>query len=140
MTDILLITDAPEGAAERLRVLAAQAGAPCEGCASLTAHGWESVPSGFDRARLQNLGHLPAPDSIDGTGQDATLEEFHPDGTTYWSPLAPIALGWFPANRSSAWRCTHCAGVYLRYTEYGGYYEEERIRRVTPVLVVAPPR
>ncbi len=137
---LLHITDHPEAAAERLRTLAAQAQAPCANCASLAGDGWQSVPSSFVRDALEPLGRLPAPDSADGTGYDATLHEHHPHGSDYWSPQAPIALGWFPYNRSSAWRCTHCAGVLLRTTEYGGYYEEERIRRAPCALIVAPPR
>lgn len=136
----LQTTDSPATAADTLRALASHADAACDACASLAGAGWESVPSSFERDRLQPLGRLPAPDSADGTGYDATLDEYHPAGTGYWSPDAPIALGWYPYNRSSAWRCVHCAGVFLRTTEYGGYYEEERVRRVTPALVVAPPR
>lgn len=140
MTELLQITDTPTSAADTLRALASQAGASCESCASVAGDGWQPVPSSFERDRLQPLGRLPAPDSADGTGYDATLEEYHPEGSDYWSSRAPIALGWFPYNRSTAWRCTRCAGLFLRTTEYGGYYEEERIRRVAGAPVVAPPR
>ncbi len=140
MTEPLHTTDTPGAAADTLRLLAAQAGTPCDSCASVAGDGWQPVPSSVERDRLQLLGRLPAPDSADGTGYDATLEEYHPDGSDYWSPAAPIALGWFPYNRSTAWRCARCAGVFLRTTEYGGYYEEERIRRVSPALVRAPAR
>lgn len=135
MPDLFHITDTPVAAADRLRSLAAEAGAPCDSCAAVVSTGWESLPSSLDRRRLQPLGRLPAPDSADGTGYDATLEELHPDGTSYWSPQAPMALGWYPYNRSTAWRCAQCASLFLRTTEYGGYYEEERIRRVTPALL-----
>ena len=30
--------------------------------------------------------------------------------------------------RCDAWRCKPCSRAFLRYTEYGGYYTEERIR------------
>ena len=43
-----------------------------------------------------------------GEEDEPTLEEFHPAGTTYWSAEAPIALAYFPANRSQVWRCRHC--------------------------------
>ena len=140
MTELLHITDTPASAADTLRTLATQAGAPCENCVSVAGHGWQPVPSSVERERLESLGRLPAPDSADGTGYDATLEEYHPDGSDYWSSDAPIALGWFPYNRSGAWRCKRCAGLFLRTTEYGGYYEEERIRRVTAERVTAPAR
>ena len=130
----------PDAAADALRTLAAQSGAPCDSCSTLPRSGWEALPGGLDRTRLQPLGLLPAPDSIDDQRADATLDEYHAAGTRYWSPDAPIALGWFPYNRCTAWRCSQCGTVFLRYTEYGGYYEEERIRRVTPELVVAPAR
>ena len=36
--------------------------------------------------------------------------------------------------------CGACARPFLRYTEYGGYYTEERIRELDARLVVdAPP-
>jgi hypothetical protein len=28
------------------------------------------------------------------------------------------------------WQCAQCGRPFLRYTEYGGYYEEERIREL----------
>jgi hypothetical protein len=33
------------------------------------------------------------------------------------------------------WQCKACARAYLRYTEYGGYYEDERVRALDPALV-----
>jgi hypothetical protein len=131
-------TTSPAAAAAALQALASEAGPPCDSCASLRTTGWEAMPGSLDRTRLAPLGPLPA-GSTDIHG-DATLDEYHPQATRYWSADAPVALGWFPYNRCTAWRCGHCATVLLRYTEYGGYYEEERIRRVDPVLVMAPAR
>jgi hypothetical protein len=37
------------------------------------------------------------------------------------------------------WQCGACQRTYLRYTEYGGYYEDERVRLVDPALVVGSP-
>ena len=48
---------------------------------------------------------------------------------------APIAPAYFPYNRCDVWQCRACARVYLRYTEYGGYYEDERVRALDPALV-----
>lgn len=110
---------------------AAAAAGPCTACAAVAHAGWESLPGGFDASVLERVGTLRAPGD-----EEPTVEEFHPDGTNAWSPDAPIALAWFPCNRSEVWRCRRCARVYLRYTEYGGYYEEERIRRLDPALVV----
>lgn len=117
-----------------LRDLAAQAQAtPCASCATLSATGWESVPVSLDRASLAPLGNFF--DAAAGNPLDATVEEYHPQRTRYWSVDAPIAAGWFPYNRCGVWRCRACAAVFLRYVEHGGYFEEERIRRVVPALV-----
>ncbi len=126
--------------AAALRELAAQAdAAACDSCATLRSTGWESVPVSLDRARLQAVGTLYDPAA--GSPLESTLEEYHPQRTRYWSADAPIATGWFPYNRCGVWRCRACATVVLRYAEHGGYFEEERIRRVVPALVdsAAPP-
>ena len=41
-----------------------------------------------------------------------------------------------PYNSSDVYQCQACQTVYLRYTEYGGYYVDERIRVVKPELIV----
>lgn len=130
------MTSSTEWNAADLRALALQAQTPaCDSCKTLPSAGWEAIPSSLDRARLEQVGRLyPATDTDPSL---ATLDEYHPNGTRYWSPDAPIAPGWFPYNRCSIWRCRRCATVFLRYAETGGYFEEERIRRVTPALVVA---
>lgn len=120
--------------AETLSALAAQAHAtPCPSCTTLPTTGWESVPVSLDRAQLDPVGTLYDPAA--GNPLDSTLEEYHPQHTRYWSADAPIAIGWFPYNRCGVWRCRTCATVFLRYAEHGGYFEEERIRRVLPALV-----
>ncbi len=120
--------------AAALQTLAGQAQAPfCESCSTVPASGWESVPVSLDRARLQAVGTLYDPEA--GNPLESTLDEYHPQGTHYWSADAPIALGWFPFNRCGVWRCGQCATVFLRYAETGGYFEEERIRRVDPALI-----
>ena len=68
--------------------------------------------------------------------EEPTLEEYHPQGTRGWSPDAPIAPAFFPYNRCDAWQCVQCGRPFLRYTEYGGYYVEERIRELRAALVV----
>lgn len=83
-------------------------------------------------SHLERVGALGSPDAWD------RLDEFHPKGTHLWSPDAPIALGWHPYNRCTLWRCARCAGAFLRYTEYGGYYEEGRIRPLQAHLMEAP--
>ena len=106
---------------------------PCPRCAAIAARGWESVPGGFDRNGLRQVGTLRLP------GYDEpTLQEHHPTGTNAWSPDAPIAPAFFPYNRCDVWQCSGCKRPFLRYTEYGGYYVEERIRPVEAALVTDP--
>lgn len=118
--------------AEALAELGAATGrAPCARCAPLVCAGWESLPGGFDTGVLACVGTLRDP-----ADEDPTLEEYHPRGTHGWSADAPIALGYFPYNRCDAWVCGTCRRPFLRYTEYGGYYTDERIRELDGRLVV----
>jgi hypothetical protein len=89
------------------------------------------MPGDFDRRAFVQVGTLR-----DENADEATLDEYHPDGTHGWSPDAPIALGYFPYNRCDVWQCVDCGRAYLRYTEYGGYYHDERIRLVDAALVI----
>ncbi|MFT3811963.1 MAG: hypothetical protein QM740_01165 [Acidovorax sp.] len=118
--------------ASELHSLADEPQPRCADCAKLWRHpGWESISGAMQVGQLQRVGTLVQ------EGNDR-LDEFHPQGTQLWSPDAPIALGWHPYNRCTVWRCRQCAAAFLRYTEYGGYYEEERIRPLLPDLIVAP--
>jgi hypothetical protein len=107
------------------------AGRPCASCAALVCPGWESLAGGFDRNCLRRVGTLRAPGD-----DEPTLQEHHPAGTHAWSADAPIAQAFFPYNRCEVWQCVACARAFLRYTEYGGYYVDERIRALDPTLVV----
>ena len=50
-----------------------------------------------------------------------------------------IAPAYFPYNRCDVWTCVQCARPFLRYTEYGGYYVEQRIRELDPGLLPQTP-
>lgn len=104
--------------------------AVCPRCQALACKGWESLPGGFDTSSLARVGSLR-----DAADEDPTLEEYHPAGTSAWSVDAPIALGWFPYNRCDVWQCIGCARPFLRYTEHGGYYTDERIRELQAHLI-----
>ena len=119
------------GAADLKQLAGAHPGTACAQCAALKAPGWEALPGGFDRDRLRKVGTLRRPEV-----EDPTLQEYHPQGTNAWSPDAPIAPAFFPYNRCDAWQCVQCGRPFLRYTEYGGYYVEERIRELRASLVV----
>jgi hypothetical protein len=107
---------------------------PCAQCATLACPGWESLAAEFDRARLRQLGTLRDP-----ANEDPTVREHHPGGTHAWSADAPIAPAYFPYNRCDVWACITCARPFLRYTEYGGYYVDERIRELAAALVTDAP-
>ncbi|MBS0341048.1 MAG: hypothetical protein JSS56_11005 [Proteobacteria bacterium] len=120
--------------ADQLRELCAkQSPALAAGCtcSPLQLAAWDSITLERWPADVQQAGSLRAPGD-----EEPTFEEFHPQGTRYSSPDAPIALGWFPYNRCDAYVCGRCRSVFLRYTEYGGYYVDHRVRMVDPALIV----
>lgn len=103
---------------------------PCD-CAKREFAAWDSMPATFPEELLACVGRV-----LPHSDEELTVKEFHPHGTNYWSPDAPIALHYFPANRSEVWQCKACARCYLRYTEYGGYYIDKRIRALQADLLV----
>lgn len=120
------------GSAE-LRALAQACGAvtlPCNCC--IDAAGWISLPLALPEQQLADIGTLVA-DPYD----EPTFAEYHPDGTRYDAPRAPVAPLYYPYNRCNVARCTLCGRHYLRYTEAGGYFVDRRIRSLQdPALVV----
>jgi hypothetical protein len=102
----------------------------CDTCAPLSCKGWESIPSGFNSESLIPIGTL----RIEGTQE--CWDEHHPNGTNQWSSDAPISPKHYPYNRSDVCECKSCKKRFLRYTEYGGYYFDERIRELNPKLIV----
>ena len=117
-----------------LKALSQQAITPCQ-CALKICKGWESV--GDDRwpaAQMVKAGML-RPELPEGQFE-LSFEEFHPEGTRYDSPDAPIAVEYFPYNRCDVFKCTTCQCAVLKYTEYGGYYVDHRVRLVDAAKVV----
>lgn len=92
-------------------------------CCSTSLIEWTSLPVSFPEAQLHRIGTL-----IQGDFDEATFTEFHPGGTGFWSSDAPIAPLYYPYNRCDIWECTACGRIYLRYTEGGGYFVDQRIR------------
>ena len=108
--------------------------AHCATCASVLAPGWTSWPSGVPESTVEPLGALWL------AGDDEpTLEELRPVGMDSWSPDMPISLKHYPANRCEIWACVHCHKPFLRYTEYGGYYVDKRVRELDPRRLVTEP-
>ncbi len=100
-------------------------------CMSKSLVGWESMPVWLKETQLHEIGSL-----IGAEEEDLTLDEYHPAGTSYWSNDAPIAPQFFPYNRCTVWECTVCNRCFLRYAEAGAYHIEQRIRSLSPALIV----
>lgn len=88
------------------------------------------MPGYFDLGKLRVLGTLKLESAAE------CWDEYHPDGTNLWSENAPISLQHHPYNRSDVRECMSCKRKFLHYTEYGGYYLDERIRELNPELIV----
>ncbi|MBP1314898.1 hypothetical protein RJO15_18580 [Herbaspirillum huttiense F1] len=118
----------------QLRALAADSAAitiDCN-CRAADSSGWISLPLSLPETQLVDVATLIA-DPYD----EPTFTEYHPQGTRYASPEAPIAPAWYPYNRCNIARCTQCARHYLRYMEAGGYFVDRRIRSLNaPALIV----
>jgi hypothetical protein len=95
---------------------------PCS-CAASDSSGWISSPASLSDSDFQEVGTL-----LEDPFVEPTFAEFHPDGTRYDSPVAPIAPRYFPYNRCTVSTCKKCGRAYLRYTEAGGYFVDRRIR------------
>lgn len=102
----------------------------CSECSSLSCPGWISVPGYFDLSKLKILGTLKTEHA------DECWDEFHPEGTNLWSERAPISIVHYPYSRSDVRECVHCKKKFLHYTEYGGYYLDERIRELDSTMIV----
>lgn len=117
-----------------LKRLAASNPTQCT-CTLKACTGWESVSQDRWPAHpLPRVGTLRQPLPEEQT--EPTFEEFHPNGTRYESPRAPIALAYFPFNRCDVHACRQCGCAVLKYTEYGGYYIDHRVRLVDPNLIM----
>lgn len=106
-------------------------GAPCAACKPFASPGWERFPADNDGAALQRLGALWLPGD-----DEPTLDEHRTPGVEAWAPQAPISLAHHPYNRCEVWACRACGHPFLRYTEYGGYYIEPRIRELRAARLV----
>lgn len=108
-------------------VLKATPSKPCN-CAVGVCASWESLPEErWPASNIFKLGTLRDPD-ID----EPTFEQHHKvvDGkmTHYDSADAPISALHFPYNRCDVHKCKQCQRVLLKYTEYGGYFVDQRVR------------
>jgi hypothetical protein len=100
-------------------------------CAIDSYREWTRIPVDFPQEQMCTVGTLLIDPYV-----EPTYVEYHPDGTSYWSPDAPIAPRYFPYNRCTVRQCTQCARCCLSYVEAGGYYVEPRLRALDPARLV----
>ena len=101
-------------------------------CSIGACKGWESLTEDrWPKAQMHAVGTLRDPDIY-----EPTAEEHHPGGTRYASPDAPIAINFFPYNLCDVFTCGQCDKQVLRYTEFGGYYVDHRVRELDAQLIV----
>ena len=118
--------------AESLIALGCKSQSTTCSCALGACAAWESfTEERWPKAQMRQLGTLRSPEVY-----EPTQEEHHPEGTRYASADAPIAVDFFPCNVSDVYACDTCKRVLLRYTEFGGYYVDHRVRELNPALVV----
>ena len=118
--------------AQELRELCANRPSKACDCPLKRCVGWDSLGGAdWDTTALPVVATLR-----DVTVLEPTFEEYHPDGTRYESPQAPVSLAHHPFNRCEVHHCLRCGQHVLRYTEFGGYYVDPRARRLNPDLIV----
>lgn len=100
-------------------------------CNQVPLLAWQALPMTLQLDSFEEVATL-----VDDPYDEPTFAEYHPHGTRYDSPDAPIAPRYYPCNISQVARCTICSRHYLRYNEAGGYFTELRIRALQPALLV----
>lgn len=104
----------------------------CAQCQPYASPGWESFPGTVSDAALTPVGSL----WLAGEDEPTLEEPVRAPGVDAWSALSPVDLALHPYNRCQVWACRQCGKPFLRYTEYGGYYEDQRIRELQPERLV----
>ena len=124
--------------AQALRALSEGVSSQACNCLVGACVGWESVTEDrWPSRQMLKVGSLrEASDPFGPVVAEPTFEEFHPEGTRYASPAAPIAVRFFPYNLCDVYACSQCDKVLLRYTEFGGYYVDHRVRELDASLVI----
>jgi hypothetical protein len=58
------------------------------------------------------------------------LKNFIPKARATIRQMRPLRWPIFPYNRCDVYACKTCQCAVLKYTEYGGYYVDHRVRLV----------
>lgn len=126
----------PEPALDIEQLTALASATATDGCTCGIAGytGWTRVPVTFPQEQMRPAGTLAGDPYA-----ERTYAEYHPHGSNYWSPEAPIAIHYFPYNRCAVQQCTVCLRHCLTYVEAGGYYVEPRIRALDARLITDAP-
>ena len=123
-------------AAELRSTIAQSAASRSCSCALGACAGWESLAEyRWEAGQMTQVGTLRDP-ALEAVGEEATLEEKHFQGTRYDSSDAPVAIKFFPYNRCEVWHCSRCDRHLMRYTEFGGYNVDPRIRVLDPAHLI----
>ena len=122
----------PFQTAAELRSAIAGASPQACSCALGACTGWESLAEyRWEAQQMTQVATLRDTDV-----EEPTLAERHPQGTRYDAPDAPVAIRFFPYNRSDVRHCARCDRHLLRYTELGGYNVDHRIRALSPGNII----
>jgi hypothetical protein len=117
---------------EQLTNICQQANAKTCDCALREHEGWQSIAEHrWPVEHLKERGTLRVTNT-----EEPTFEEHHPEGTRFESVNAPVAVTFFPYNRCAIFSCQQCDQTVLKYTEAGGYYVEQRARRIHAGLIL----
>jgi hypothetical protein len=118
---------------ENIRQIAERSSLESAACSCILglSRGWETLPKVLKESNLLRfIGEITIDKNL-----DVTLDEYHPNGTHFWSEDAPFHFEFYPYNISSLWGCTHCSRAFLRFAEAGAYHCEQRIRiLLAPIL------
>ena len=105
-------------------------------CSLKRCSGWDSVSESAWPLEIKG----PLATLRDISIDEPTFEEFQPSGARFEASNALISIAHFPYNRCDVFQCNRCNQGVLRYTEYGGYYIDQRARRVRSEQVISDPQ
>jgi hypothetical protein len=95
--------------------------------------GWKNIEEHrWPSEHMNRIGTLR-----DTQNMEPTFNELHPNNTRYESENDPVAVNFYPYNRSEAFHCAQCQQVVLKYVEAGGYYVESRARRIQSLQITS---